>query len=106
MRYGVALLAQQNSYAQVGGGSLREAEMAEDSAIRDEIAAVAQEIWNVLDKGGALPVETLGQNVNSEPHIFEWALGWLAREDKIEITPQDSTFVVSKRDTIVKEAFI
>ena len=42
----------------------------------------------------------------SEPHIFAWALGWLAREDKILITAQEPSFLVSKREVMVKEAFI
>ena len=56
-----------------------------------------------LSKGQiTIPIEFRRQLGISEETI----LGVTLREDKIEITPQDSTFVVSKRDTIVKEAFI
>ena len=80
--------------------------MLDDTVVRDEIAATAQEIWNTLDKLGVSPLDQLRQTVTAEPHIFEWAVGWLAREDKIEITPQDASFMISKKETLVKEAFI
>src|SRR4051794_1539252 len=64
---------------------VKETAMEEDAPVRDEIAATAQEIWNLLDKQGPSPLDQVRQTVRSEPHIFEWAVGWLAREDKIAI---------------------
>jgi hypothetical protein len=80
--------------------------MEEDAPVRDEIAASAQEIWNLLDKQGPSPLDQVRQTVRSEPHIFEWAVGWLAREDKIAIVPQENSFIVSKREPTIREAFI
>jgi len=80
--------------------------MEDDTPIRDEIAASAQELWNILEKQGPSPLDQLRETVLSEPHIFEWAIGWLAREDKIKIVPQEDSFLISKREPTIKEAFI
>jgi len=34
----------------------------------------------------------------SKPPLFDWAVGWLAREDKIVITPQKRSFRFRLKD--------
>ena len=57
----------------------------------DEIGAVAGNIWQRLEKGGETSYSALKKNVNAKPPLFDWAIGWLAREDKISIRKDKQT---------------
>jgi len=39
-----------------------------------------------------------------ESPLFDWAIGWLAREDKIAITPEKRSFRVQLKDSQTKAA--
>ncbi len=60
--------------------------------MREEIGATAGAIWDVLNSKGALPLVQLKREVNGKTPLFDWAIGWLAREDKIVITPEKRSF--------------
>jgi hypothetical protein len=51
----------------------------------EEIGAVAGAIWHVLDMNGEMMLAKLKKEVEAEGPLFDWAIGWLAREDKIEL---------------------
>ncbi len=50
-----------------------------------EIGAVAGAIWHALDENGEMTLAKLKKDVKAEGPVFDWAIGWLAREDKIEL---------------------
>jgi hypothetical protein len=52
----------------------------------EEIGAVAGAIWRALDMNGEITLAKLKKDVDAEGPLFDWAIGWLAREDKIELT--------------------
>lgn len=43
-------------------------------------------IWQVLNSKSALSLAQLKKEVKGNSPLFDWAIGWLAREDKIAIT--------------------
>lgn len=53
--------------------------------MNEEIGAVAGAIWHALDASGEMSAAKLKKEVLAEGALFDWAIGWLAREDKIEL---------------------
>ena len=51
----------------------------------EEIGAVAGAIWHSLDINGEMTLAKLKKEVKADGPLFDWAIGWLAREDKIEL---------------------
>ena len=65
--------------------------------MHDEIGTEAAVIWQALDGKGALSLPQLKKEVKGKSPLFEWAIGWLAREDKIVITREKRSFRVELR---------
>ena len=53
-----------------------------------EIGAVAGAIWHALNENGEMTLTKLKKEVKAEGPLFDWAIGWLAREDKIILTAE------------------
>jgi len=53
-----------------------------------EIGEAAGIIWQALDKGGEASYSALKKKLNLKAPLFDWAVGWLAREDQILITKE------------------
>lgn len=49
-------------------------------------------IWQALNSKGELSVAQLKREVKGKSPIFDWAIGWLAREDKIVVTQEKRSF--------------
>ncbi len=49
----------------------------------EEIGTMAGAIWHALEANGAMPVAKLKRELKAGSPLFDWAIGWLAREDKI-----------------------
>ena len=60
--------------------------------MREEIGITAGAIWRALDTQGELSLAQLKKEVNGRTPVFDWAVGWLAREEKIVITPEKRSF--------------
>ncbi len=52
--------------------------------MKDKIGETAGQIWKVLKKKGEVNIAQLPKLVNEKSVVVYQALGWLAREDKIE----------------------
>ena len=63
--------------------------------MNDEIGTSAGTIWQALNNQGELSLAQLKKAVKGKTPVFDWVLGWLAREEKILITPQKGSFRVS-----------
>jgi hypothetical protein len=61
----------------------------------EEIGAVAGAIWRALDTNGEMTLAKLKKDVDAEGPLFDWAIGWLAREDKIELMRDKRSIRVS-----------
>jgi hypothetical protein len=62
-----------------------------------EIGTAAGLVWKVLADGGPQSMAKLVKAVGEPRDTIMQALGWLAREDKIEITEEGRSRVVSLR---------
>jgi len=61
----------------------------------EQIGETAGNIWHTLEEEGPLRLSALKKQLKSADPILHMALGWLAREDKVEITPDGRSFRVS-----------
>jgi hypothetical protein len=62
--------------------------------MQEEIGSTAGMIWHALDAKGDLSLAQLKKEVNGKTPIFDWAIGWLAREGKIVITQEKRSFCI------------
>jgi hypothetical protein len=63
----------------------------------EEIGTMAGAIWHTLEANGEMPLAKLKKELKARSPLLEWAIGWLAREDKITLTSKkQSTFVSLK----------
>jgi hypothetical protein len=65
--------------------------------MNEEIGAVAGAIWHSLDVSGEMTLAKLKKEVKAESPFFDWAIGWLAREDKITLTQEKRSIYVCLR---------
>jgi Winged helix-turn-helix domain (DUF2582) len=61
-------------------------------AMQEEIGTTAGAIWRALNTKEELSLAQLKKDVKGRPPLFDWAIGWLAREGKIVITPVGRSF--------------
>ncbi len=62
--------------------------------IEPEIGEKAGEIWQILNNEGPQTLGQLKKKLGNTNEIVNFALGWLAREDKVRITPEKKGFKV------------
>ena len=72
--------------------------------MQEEIASTAGIIWHALNDRGELSRAKLKRAVNGRTAVFDWAVGWLARDDKVVITREKRSFRIQLRDTHTKTA--
>ncbi len=60
--------------------------------MEEEIGKTAGAIWDALNTKGELSLSELKKAVKVKEPTFEWAIGWLARENQIAITPEKRSF--------------
>jgi hypothetical protein len=51
----------------------------------ESISKTAGVIWNYLEKNGPTTVSQLTRNIKETDRMLQRGIGWLAREDKINI---------------------
>jgi hypothetical protein len=61
------------------------------------VGKIAGVVWSVLSENGPLSMAKLVKAVGEPRDVVMQALGWLAREDKIQIEEDGRTRVVSLR---------
>ena len=54
----------------------------------EEIGTMAGAIWHALEANGEMTVAKLKKELKATSPLFDWAIGWLAREDKIMLTAE------------------
>jgi hypothetical protein len=60
--------------------------------MQEEIGKTAGTIWHALNTRGELSLSELKKAVKGKEPTFDWAIGWLAREDQIEIRSEKRSF--------------
>jgi hypothetical protein len=68
--------------------------------MQNEIGNAAGKIWNQLQTNGETSLSQLKKATQLEPPVFEWAIGWLARENAIEITPNKKTYNMRLKQSV------
>jgi len=59
-----------------------------------QVGETAGAIWQALSTSGSLTMATLMEEIDAPQSVFFMAVGWLAREDKLEIEPSDGDYTV------------
>lgn len=72
--------------------------------MQEEIGTTAGAIRKALNTKGESSLAQLKKAVKGKDPIFDWALGWLAREDKIVITPEKRSFRIRLKETQARAA--
>jgi hypothetical protein len=62
--------------------------------MNEQIGTVAGAIWQALASNGELTLTKLKKEVGGSAPVFDWAVGWLAREDKIDLVQDKKTYRV------------
>lgn len=57
----------------------------------EEIGTMAGAIWQVLEAQGEITLAKLKGELSAKSPVFDWAVGWLAREDKIVLILEKRT---------------
>lgn len=60
--------------------------------LRDEIGETAGRVWRLLESDGPQTLGQVKKKMNVKNGLIEYALGWLAREDKVEFVPEKRTY--------------
>jgi hypothetical protein len=55
---------------------------------------MAGAVWQALHTRDGLSLAQLKREVHAKGPMLDWAIGWLAREDKIVITPKKGSFTI------------
>lgn len=72
--------------------------------MHEEIGMTAGAIWQALNTRGELSLPSLKQHVEAKSPVFDWAIGWLAREDKVVITRHQKSYRVRLSDAQTRTA--
>jgi Winged helix-turn-helix domain (DUF2582) len=59
--------------------------------MEEEIGTVAGAVWAALNGSAGLTLPKLKKRLNRQGYLVDWAIGWLARENKIAITRRKKT---------------
>lgn len=72
-------------------------QLTQSTSLIPAIGETAGRVWHTLDEEGQLRVSTLQRQIDVPAMVLHLALGWLAREDKIEIAQDGRSFQVRLR---------
>jgi hypothetical protein len=72
-----------------------DASTAADALGHEQIGFVAGDVWVYLTDNGQTSLATLKKEVNTTPELLCAAVGWLAREDKLDFEISGKTVKVS-----------
>ena len=70
--------------------------------MKDQIIEAAGKTWKALGEQGEANIDQLAKLIDEKESIVYQALGWLAREDKINYTSKNNKTFVSLVETELK----
>ena len=62
--------------------------------VKENVGHTAGKVWNQLSADGPQTIAQLKKKLNGEGDLVNFAIGWLAREDKVDIVPEKKNFRV------------
>ena len=69
----------------------------QEIAINVQVGNAAGEVWRLLDQGGIHTLAQLKKRLNGGSELLGFAVGCLAREDKLEILKEKRSVVLRLR---------
>jgi hypothetical protein len=66
-----------------------------EMGINAQVGETAGRIWHLLNDEGPQTIAQLRKKLNGSGEVLSFALGWLAREDKVDITQEKKTVKVA-----------
>jgi len=63
-------------------------------ALNIAIGETAGQVWRLLERDGPQTLAQIKKKVDAKGDLVGYALGWLAREDKVEFAPDKKTYRV------------
>jgi hypothetical protein len=63
--------------------------------IKEQVGETAGKIWHLLDDSGVQTLAQIKKKLNGSGELVVFALGWLAREDKVDISQDKKNFKVT-----------
>jgi hypothetical protein len=63
--------------------------------INAQVGETAGRIWHLLNDGGPQTFQQLKKKLDGSGELLSFALGWLAREDKVDIRQEKRTVKVA-----------
>jgi hypothetical protein len=63
-------------------------------ATTEQVGVTAGKVWHALNDFGPLTVAQLKKKLNGSGDLVPFALGWLAREDKVDILQEKKSIKV------------
>ena len=63
--------------------------------MNEAVGSTAGKIWHALSEDGPQTLVQLKKKVNGSGELVGFALGWLAREDKVDISQDKKNFRVA-----------
>jgi hypothetical protein len=63
--------------------------------IKDQLGLTAGQVWHILNDSGPQTLAQLKKKVNGSGDLVGFALGWLAREDKIDLSQDKKNIKVA-----------
>jgi hypothetical protein len=65
--------------------------------IKPQVGETAGKVWELLSSEGPQTLAQLKKRVKGSGEVLGFAIGWLARENQVEITAEKKTFRVQLR---------
>jgi hypothetical protein len=62
--------------------------------VKPQMGEAAGRVWELLSAEGPLTLAQLKKKVKGSGEVLGFAIGWLAREDKVDVTAEKKTFRV------------
>ena len=56
--------------------------------VKDLVCETAGQIWHLLDSSGPQTLPQLKKKLNGSNRFLDFAIGWLVREDKVDISQE------------------
>jgi hypothetical protein len=63
--------------------------------MNEHVGNTAGKVWHLLNDHGPQTLAQLKKRLNGSGELVGLALGWLAREDKVDISPEKKSFKVA-----------
>jgi len=65
--------------------------------VNGQVGETAGKIWHLLNDEGPHTIPQLKKKLNGSGELLSFAWGWLAREEKVDITQEKKAFKVALR---------